>query len=448
MAINMGAFLSAIKDQESGGNYDAYNGDSGARGAYQFIPSTWSAYADRAGVDPNDWSPATQDKVAYTMASEYADMFNGDDRLMAQAWYGGPGNVGKDVSGGEGYPSNFQYGDEVHQKYMNYAGNGGFTYQAKDASGKPFLNLSAYIRTSNPNEKFDQQGIMSILGQQGPSLVQAQNGEYFKRPNFEMNTLAMPADVAKYVQPYAKQLNAMMDAELQNRVNQQAQQQKLGQMAQLAQLINSSNNVDNRRAYAAMGKMFGFNMPDGADQFVNSGGLLEAQNKQIESERNYTLKRDELNFNKDIENKKLQLEAEKIAAAREAAASGGGRRGYSGGGSGGGKISTSDARSTIEIANKWDEDHPGQEWANPFAGAREAATEQVQNAYGDGFISDTSDYRNAYHNAQIILEDNARNGYQYTPYELEDAISAVTGEWGPKIIQQYADDGTLARYGR
>jgi hypothetical protein len=44
---------------ESGGNYNAVNSSSGARGAYQLMPGTYKAY----GGD-GSWSPADQDRVA------------------------------------------------------------------------------------------------------------------------------------------------------------------------------------------------------------------------------------------------------------------------------------------------------------------------------------------------------------------------------------------------
>jgi hypothetical protein len=44
---------------ESGGNYNAVNSSSGARGKYQIMPSTYAAY----GGD-GSWSPADQDRVA------------------------------------------------------------------------------------------------------------------------------------------------------------------------------------------------------------------------------------------------------------------------------------------------------------------------------------------------------------------------------------------------
>lgn len=220
--------------------------------------------------------------------------------------------------------------------------NGQFTYQAKDASGNPFLNLQAYIRTSDPNEAFDQQSVMNILSQQGPSYAEAHQHDYLYSPDFETMALAQGPYVGPNVMPVAKNLMANRDAALKAQIDAQNQQLKLQQASQLAQLINNSESVDNRRGYAALGKMFGINLPDGADQFVNSGGLLEAQNKQIESERNYNFQMQQEKDKMDIENRKLALqqqiaEAQQRAAEQRAAAaaSGGGERGgYSGGGSG------------------------------------------------------------------------------------------------------------------
>lgn len=50
---------SSIVMCESGGNYNAVNGSSGARGAYQLMPSTYYSH----GGD-GSWSPADQDRVA------------------------------------------------------------------------------------------------------------------------------------------------------------------------------------------------------------------------------------------------------------------------------------------------------------------------------------------------------------------------------------------------
>ncbi len=47
-----------VKAHESAGNYTAVNPNSGAGGAYQFVPSTWRAYGSQAGVDLNQYPTA------------------------------------------------------------------------------------------------------------------------------------------------------------------------------------------------------------------------------------------------------------------------------------------------------------------------------------------------------------------------------------------------------
>lgn len=85
---NVDAFLAAISGVESGGNYDAYNESTGARGKYQFIPSTYAEYAD----DPDDWSPEQQELAAHRMAAEYIEKYG--YRNAAIAWQGGEGAIG------------------------------------------------------------------------------------------------------------------------------------------------------------------------------------------------------------------------------------------------------------------------------------------------------------------------------------------------------------------
>jgi peptidoglycan hydrolase-like protein with peptidoglycan-binding domain len=53
---------SGIVQCESGGNYSAVNGQSGAGGAYQIMPSTWQAYGGQ-GL-PQNAPKAEQDRIA------------------------------------------------------------------------------------------------------------------------------------------------------------------------------------------------------------------------------------------------------------------------------------------------------------------------------------------------------------------------------------------------
>lgn len=85
---NVDAFLAAISGGESGGDYEAYNKSTGARGKYQFIPSTYAEYAD----DPDDWSPEQQELAAHRMAAEYIEKYG--YRNAAIAWQSGEGAIG------------------------------------------------------------------------------------------------------------------------------------------------------------------------------------------------------------------------------------------------------------------------------------------------------------------------------------------------------------------
>ncbi len=53
---------------ESGGNYHALNSSSGAGGAYQILPSTWSAYGGQGA--PQDAPKAEQDRIAAEIWSD------------------------------------------------------------------------------------------------------------------------------------------------------------------------------------------------------------------------------------------------------------------------------------------------------------------------------------------------------------------------------------------
>jgi len=99
------ALLNMIARRESGGDYNAINyvardklkngtmqlsGEPGhhpfegqkgytAAGRYQMIWTTWNAAAKSAGLDPEDFSPANQDRVALALAQQsYKNKFGSD----------------------------------------------------------------------------------------------------------------------------------------------------------------------------------------------------------------------------------------------------------------------------------------------------------------------------------------------------------------------------------
>lgn len=135
---NVDAFLAAISGVESGGDYDAYNEKTGARGKYQFIPSTYAEYAD----DPDDWSPEQQELAAHRMAAEYIEKYG--YRNAAIAWQGGEGAIGHE-DGSDGNMTTGEYADATMarlqaimagdplDKLGNYAG----AYGAKHPGLRP-----------------------------------------------------------------------------------------------------------------------------------------------------------------------------------------------------------------------------------------------------------------------------------------------------------------------
>lgn len=117
-------FMYAIRLQESGNNYRAYNKSSTASGAYQFLDSTFHGALRIAGLgnsvymNKSAWEapPSVQDAAAHALMSDYYRRF-GSWRNVAEAWYGGPGAVGHpNYGGGPGYPNVGQYAAEVLAK--------------------------------------------------------------------------------------------------------------------------------------------------------------------------------------------------------------------------------------------------------------------------------------------------------------------------------------------
>ncbi len=72
-----GDFLSCVRWRESRGDYTVHNSQgSGASGAYQFMPGTWSSIAasegrsDLVGMDPAAAAPADQDAMAAALYAQ------------------------------------------------------------------------------------------------------------------------------------------------------------------------------------------------------------------------------------------------------------------------------------------------------------------------------------------------------------------------------------------
>ena len=113
----------------------------------------------------------------------------------------------------------------------------------------------------------------------------------------------------------------------------------------------------------------------------------------------------------------------------------GGRVASGKGGSTGGKVvnngmKRTEALSIIKQADYWDEDHPGEEWANPLSDARDEAIKTL-NDYGN---VDPDDAASVYSYGQSILEENARQGYPYTKEQLKQIIASIGG-YGEQVAE-------------
>ena len=120
------AFINAIAGQESGGDYDAVNGRTGASGKYQIMPENWPAWAEEAGLGADaEMTPENQEIVARYKLGEYYDKYGA--RGAAMAWYAGEGSLNyseealnrKQGKGDE--PSINEYADSVLARMGNVA---------------------------------------------------------------------------------------------------------------------------------------------------------------------------------------------------------------------------------------------------------------------------------------------------------------------------------------
>lgn len=133
MADNLDIFMHAIRIQESGDDYTAFN-SSGHFGAYQFSIPTWVEALALAGLQYAIWDvtlpsaapPSVQDAAARALMSRYFGQFGGSFFNVAEAWYGGPGAVGHpNEGGGPGFPTVGQYASSVMALYAQLGGSGG-----------------------------------------------------------------------------------------------------------------------------------------------------------------------------------------------------------------------------------------------------------------------------------------------------------------------------------
>lgn len=84
--------------QESGGDYNAKNGRTGASGKYQILPDNWPSWSQEAGLPAGaEMTPENQEKVARFKLRQYYDKYGAEG--AAVAWYSGETNAQRWVNG-------------------------------------------------------------------------------------------------------------------------------------------------------------------------------------------------------------------------------------------------------------------------------------------------------------------------------------------------------------
>lgn len=118
-------FVQAIAGQESGGNYQAVNPDSGAAGKYQIMPSNFVGLGgwdqETIGRDVNLHyflnHPKVQERIARGKLRDYFEQYG--PRGAASAWYSGDPNKWRDTSSQGAYPTIREYVREIMERMRN-----------------------------------------------------------------------------------------------------------------------------------------------------------------------------------------------------------------------------------------------------------------------------------------------------------------------------------------
>lgn len=122
---DLSRLMNAIRSQESNGDYQAINRDSGAMGGYQIMPfnlfggSEWDRRALGRDVSRNEFlnNRGIQDSIAKWQLGNYLKKYGAAG--AAVAWYGGEGsvkNMHSRTTQTGGYPSLYEYWQSVLSK--------------------------------------------------------------------------------------------------------------------------------------------------------------------------------------------------------------------------------------------------------------------------------------------------------------------------------------------
>lgn len=144
--------------------------------------------------------------------------------------------------------------------------------------------------TENPNEKFDMEGVMSIIQQ--PKRNVAAAGEEALREQLvrQAHHKARGAFASRFYEDSDKAMMNAAIAKAQEEAKLQNANAQLTGAGKLAQMIANSQNNSNRQAYASLGAMVGMNVNPMQTQLMSHNELakmglqVQLQRKQLEEQ--------------------------------------------------------------------------------------------------------------------------------------------------------------------
>lgn len=167
-------FFAAVAGQESGGNYNAQNGRTGAFGKYQIMPENWPSWAKEAGLSADaPQTPENQEIVAKYKLGQYYDDLGAEGALVA--WYAGYQNGVRWRDGAAD-----AIGAGGHYSWDARQGNGDepsvreYVQQALGRAGGAERTVSAY----DPEKRDHLMKLVSALGKDAEQTYQQQRGQY------------------------------------------------------------------------------------------------------------------------------------------------------------------------------------------------------------------------------------------------------------------------------
>lgn len=268
--------LQAIAQRESGGEKDPYNviADSGARGKYQFMPSTFEEAAEQHGLDGTDWSPSNQEAVAHAYMGDLIDKHG--IKGAVQAWLGGEGNIGNgDFTDGNG-TSIDQYTSDVMGMLgasPNSISNNGSPYQTNligayiksggrfDDPNEPlpmdFINKMVNQPTINPERRV----LNNYLDRQAPEITAAAMGAHNRNQNFFNLINKMSADATRTGAGIDnKNMQKTMAAQFADQIAQSNSTANIAILAKLGAALTGVQFDPNSKKLADIGAMVGKQM--------------------------------------------------------------------------------------------------------------------------------------------------------------------------------------------